>query len=1057
MSANLIPRTNRGLQVKKFLSIFLAIQLISSIFSLPWAQATSCPTVSAAGVVSPALQINGVYLNCSFAGAKLNNIVIDSVTITSADFSGADFRNTTIKNSTISTSDFTGANFTSAIFENSTLTSAVLNNTILSDASFSGMTSSGLTGTPLSMSTQFKIVGGKLLCPYAKLDGIDLTGVDLTSVNLTGASLKNSTLVSARGAAILLNYADLTNANLSSFTAGLNTWMENAILTGANLRFADLRKAGLKYAVTGSLLNADSAYLPTGWHSSSGYLIGKYADLTGATFNNVSFSGWDMYGVNLTDATLTSVNLTNADLRHANFARATITNSTITGTNLYAASMSRLKTSGLIGTTPLLSYRTDCILGGFYFGSGVNLTNSNLSNLNLFGCELTSADISGSTVTGTRFFGAYSTFLKANDLVGTPFSLSQGITFKYQTFLGPSVNLTGADLHGKDLTSIDFSSAWMEDCNLSDANFSDAIFTNARIVNSNISNTNFQSTTLTQIYTSNLTGQPINLPTDFVTKYGYLLGPGVVIVDAEINDLDFSNLNLSGAYLGGVDAIGTDFTNTNLTGASFLSGILTGADFSSAIISGANIDYADFSEVTFDHTVASGLVGTPKTLPDMWFIVDGNLLTVPNPVANLSPTNVNTSSMTISWAQPTIIDNSDGYTYAVRYKSDDLGSTWIEISNIDTLSKSLTSLSSGKEYEVQVSASNAASAGSWSQSVKVEIPNALAITNTTLSNPANVSVTLTSSGGLGNVAITFSVEGTSCALSGSTLSATAPVTCEVTATKNAQGIYAELMSSTKNFTFSAVAQPVLELTNQTTVFPVTSETSLQVTGGAGIGSLTYTVTGTHCFLDGDVLSADMPTQCTVRAKKAASGIYLEAISQTKVFTFFDVAVPAAIVVTGLENSESNSLIFNQYLQISVSTNATVYSVTTDSNCKLSLGKLTANKGSGFCLVTVTVPAVQNMFTQTIYTKQVKLGLAQIQVPVLTVPKIGKTITLMQTHKIGTKSASLKWVSSTLKICTITAGKLKALKKGTCKLTVSSVGIQDYISPLAAKEITLSIK
>jgi uncharacterized protein YjbI with pentapeptide repeats len=50
---------------------------------------------------------------------------------------------------------------------------------------------------------------------------------------------------------------------------------------------------------------------------------------------------------------------------------------------------------------------------------------------------------------------------------------------------------------------------------------------------------------------------------------------------------DFSNANLTGAYLDSANLTGTDFTNANLTDA-YLSGNLTGADFTNAEVRGAS-------------------------------------------------------------------------------------------------------------------------------------------------------------------------------------------------------------------------------------------------------------------------------------------------------------------------------------------------------------------------------------------------------------------------------------------------------------------------------------
>jgi uncharacterized protein YjbI with pentapeptide repeats len=1042
--------------VKRFISIFISIQLFMSVISLPDAEATACPTVSVEGIVSPALEPSGVYVGCFFAGANLSNSVIDSVTILNGDFSGANISNATIKNSSISDSDFTGALFSNSIFQDSTLSSLVLKNSNLQDASFSGITSNDLSGVPLNLRSMYKMVNGFLLSPYAKLDGINLSGVDLRGVFLTGASLKNSTFSNGLNAGLNLDYADLTNARIP-FTAGTNLSLQYAKLTGANLQGADLRVARLSYVISGNIVNGPT-FLPTGWRFLNGYLVGKYANLSNAQFNGTSFSGLDLYGVNWKESVLTNVNFTNADLRHADFRFSTITGATVTGANLYSASVYGLRTSGLLGVPSALSNSTDCVVGGFYFGYSVNLTNSDISNLNLYGCNLQGADITGSTVTGTKFWGMDKhARLRANDLVGTPHSTPTGISFRYQTFLGPEVDLSGADLHDKDLSSINLTGSKLDDCDLSGADFSGSNLTDSLIENSDLTDTNFDSATLTGVETSNLSGQPMNLPSGYETRYGFILGPGVKLYDASLNDLDFSQLNLSGAQLTGVDALGTNFSNSNLSGVMFWYGIFNGADFSSAIMSGSNIDHAEFTDSLFDNALAVDLVGTPKSLPRDWFLVEGKLFTVPARVNLPSVSNIDSTSITASWIQPAITDNTNNYRYDLRFRSSVIDSTWVVISDLSDTFKKITALSPGISYEVQVRASNQASEGAWSESREVETPNLLSILNTDLSNPADVQVSLISAGGLGNGEIRYSVEGDNCELTGATLFATAAVTCTVTARKDAQGIYAELLSASRTFIFRAVPQPSLEIVNQITRFPVSTELEIEIRGGSGSGVISYTVVGNGCRVELGILFADGPTQCQVTGKKVASGIYLEAISQPMMFEFFDLAKPAIIELLGLEDSGSKSLKFNDYIDFTVTTDATDYLITSDSKCTILNGRLTANFGNGFCVINVLVPAVKDIFTETIFTKQVKLGLAQIEISAVTAPKTGKSISLKKSYSVGAISASLKWVSTTKRICTVNAGKLKALKKGKCRIQVSSPGVLNYIAALSTRAMTLSIK
>ena len=67
-------------------------------------------------------------------------------------------------------------------------------------------------------------------------------------------------------------------------------------------------------------------------------------------------------------------------------------------------------------------------------------------------------------------------------------------------------------------------------------------------------------------------------------------------------------------------------------------------------------------------------------------------------------------------------------------------------------------------------------------------------------------------------------------------------------------------------------------------------------------------------------------------------------------------------------------------------------------------------------------------------------------------KVGATLTLPAKTS---KALSITWTSSTKSICTISAGKVKGIKKGTCKISGTNAGNADYLAVTAAK--TISVK
>ena len=79
----------------------------------------------------------------------------------------------------------------------------------------------------------------------------------------------------------------------------------------------------------------------------------------------------------------------------------------------------------------------------------------------------------------------------------------------------------------------------------------------------------------------------------------------------------------------------------------------------------------------------------------------------------------------------------------------------------------------------------------------------LSVSNTTLTHTVPTAIELRTSGGSGTGAVTFTVTGTACSVSGTSLNATAAATCIVRAKKAASAGWKETTSAAKTFTFAA--------------------------------------------------------------------------------------------------------------------------------------------------------------------------------------------------------------------------------------------------------------
>jgi hypothetical protein len=149
---------------------------------------------------------------------------------------------------------------------------------------------------------------------HANLSGADLRYADLRSANLSAADLRSANLSGAD-----LRSADLRYANLS----------------GADLRYADLRSANLSAA---DLSAADL----------------RSANLSAADLRSANLSGADLRSADLRSADLSGADLRYADLRSANLSAADLSAADLRYANLRSADLRYAKNINPHQCTPLL-------------------------------------------------------------------------------------------------------------------------------------------------------------------------------------------------------------------------------------------------------------------------------------------------------------------------------------------------------------------------------------------------------------------------------------------------------------------------------------------------------------------------------------------------------------------------------------------------------------------------------------------------------------------------------------------------------------------------------
>lgn len=162
--------------------------------------------------------------------------------------------------------------------------------------------------------------------------------------------------------------------------------------------------------------------LPIGWLLANGNFIG-----TDANLSNGEVSGVDLIGIDLSSSKLTGV-----------------------------------QSNGV--TSALVALPTGWVLlNGFRLGPTASLYNADLSGADLAGLDLTfarlgSANLSATNLAGTDFTGATFQSVRSGSITGTPAELPDSWHLVDGYVVGPSTNLTDADLTGANVTDIDLTS-----------------------------------------------------------------------------------------------------------------------------------------------------------------------------------------------------------------------------------------------------------------------------------------------------------------------------------------------------------------------------------------------------------------------------------------------------------------------------------------------------------------------------------------------------------------------------------------------------------------------
>ena len=249
----------------------------------------------------------------------------------------------------------------------------------------------------------------------------------------------------------------------------------------------------------------------------------------------IDLSNQDFQEFDLSNANLRGVNFTDADLSNSNLEFADCTDAIFTAANLSGASFIE-----------------------------ANLTGSNLENTNLQGAILSAAnlkdcDISGANLESANLLGANLINVKGRNLSGNAI-VPYGYLVINGYLVGPSVNLSHADLEETDFRNMDLNGAAFYEAKLSGSNFAGANLNGATFISAELSNVLFSNAS-------------------------FLINP------SQNNFLDIATL----AW--------TRFDNSDLTGSDFSFCVLDTTSMFGADLSGARLTGVQIGNTTFDDTI----------------------------------------------------------------------------------------------------------------------------------------------------------------------------------------------------------------------------------------------------------------------------------------------------------------------------------------------------------------------------------------------------------------------------------------------------------------------
>lgn len=318
---------------------------------------------------------------------------------------------------------------------------------------------------------------------------------------------------------------------------------------------------------------------------------------------------------------------------------------------------------------------------------------------------------------------------------------------------------------------------------------------------------------------------------------------------------------------------------------------------------------------------------------------------------------------------------------------------------------------------------------------------------------------LSTSGGSGSGAVTYTAAGSGCSVSGSTLSVTnASGTCSVSATKAADASYNAISSTQVVVSLLKANQATLSVSAPASVtYGSTSE--LGINGGSGSGAVIYNAgTSTGCSILGSTLSVTNASGgCAVSASKAADDNYLVASTSSVSITLVKANQATLSITTPASLTYGSTYILGT--TGGSGTGVFSYSAAGSTGCSVSGSTLSVTNASGSCSVSASKAGDDNYNIANSSSAGVTLNKASQATLSITSPAtltFGSTYTLGTTGGSGTGAVTFSAGASTG--CAITGATLSVtLVSGTCVVNATKLADDNYLVAVSSEASVTLLK